>query len=399
MPQAWSTWGLTEQEPLTWLTSQPWATRNQVPFGSYDATRDLDAIERAITLRWRRRAADDARPCWHHHCRGAERRTLAAEQSPVATAGAGLTRGEWPRSGGVVRIRSRCEAGRRRHRHQPDRHLLSARYRCPRVAFGFFPDRTAATVSGDSSALPILAGPHRSCIDLRGDLQADEPVPPTWIVTDTNQRRSTTFGGARDNRGYVLSPTDVDPIEKTKAKASFYPGDDIEDQTAAHYGTVEAVRASSYGSIWRPLPRDAPPRALDAIRQPHGRPASDSSSARASSDLVRHDIDVLQVSRFACAPRSRPQRGTCASRVLTSTMASSERPSTGHPSRKSWAAVRPNVEGTAHDRGRGRTRHRLRHRRDRDSRCRDNPTACGPEQLSERARNAAERPPDLRVRP
>ena len=90
------------------------------------------------------------------------------------------------------------------------------------------------------------------------------------------RRRSVA---SRDNRGYVLSPTDVDPIEKTKAKASFYPGDDIEDQTAADYGTVEAVRASSYGSIWRPLPRDAPPRALDADPTTAWRPASERSLA------------------------------------------------------------------------------------------------------------------------
>ncbi len=280
LSKASSTWGLTDEDQLAWLTDQPWVARVQVPFGTYDSTRYLDVVEAAIA-----HGGDPALPTLleragitqvvvRNDSRWQQLHVPSPREVEEALRNSGL---ELSASYGPL-------LGAEQTGGASGVHPISI-YSLPdastEVARRFAPASSAAVVSGDSSSLAPLQrwGLTDRALVFTSDLTDEQPVPPTWIITDSNRRRTTSFGLTRDNTGYVLGAHDRDPNSSTQADARFYPGDERRNQTVRTYGDLRSVSASSYGSIWVPTPTAAPPNAVDGEPNTSWMPAGERSAA------------------------------------------------------------------------------------------------------------------------
>ena len=264
LAQADFTWGYPAEEPMQWLATVPWATRNIVPLGGTDATVVLDTIENALSRggdvgldaylaqngfstvvvrndgKWRRYGAPSP-----------ESINLAVRASglvPEASIGPKLLSPADPLT--------------------PDIALRQIEvYSVPAfTADGLattFPKETAAVVSGDSGAalrLQEFGLADRALILARDADPAD--LPSEWIITDTNRRRYTSFGLNRANGSYVLTPTEGGP-NGLPLERGLLPATDISGETTMARRGVTEITASSYGSFLVPIPEAAPGRAID----------------------------------------------------------------------------------------------------------------------------------------
>ena len=262
--QADFTWGYTGEEPMQWLSEVPWATRNIVPQGSTSATTVLDTIERTISA-----GGDPALDeylavngfstvvvrndtKWQEY--GAP--SPQAVNSAVRASGLELQESFGPAVPGATDPLT------------PDLELSQIEvYSVPAFTSDglarSFPTSTAAVVTGDSgSALRLeqygLA--DRALITAQDADPAD--LPDEWIITDSNRRRYVSFGLNRANGSYVLTPTEGGPNGQPLERG-LLPGTVLSSQTTAARTGVREVTASSYGSIFVPVPEAAPSRAVD----------------------------------------------------------------------------------------------------------------------------------------
>ncbi len=127
-------------------------------------------------------------------------------------------------------------------------------------------------MSGDpGSLLSVLAS---GVADGRATVLSGDPAAATtssssspaatWALTDGNQRQVTSFGGIRDNKSYVLGPSQSLPGQSTAIPASFAVVSGSSHQTVSAPVGAATVSASSFGSS--PLisvPRDGPMAAFD----------------------------------------------------------------------------------------------------------------------------------------
>jgi arabinofuranan 3-O-arabinosyltransferase len=257
-------WGYTAEEPFQWLLAQPWATRNLAPLGSDQATVALDAIETASS-----QGGNPALPAFL--ARSGFSTVVVRNDGNGARYGA-----PDPQSYNQALLLSGLERTASFGPEVP----APVGALTPNIALSMMevysvpgysseglvdasPTDTAAVVSGDASAGLVLEQfglGHRTWIAAT-DL-GSQPVPPQWIVTDTNRRRYTQFGLNRANGSHVLTPTEEGPNQRPLERGTL-PGQDPADQTVAEMDGVASVDSSTYGSLFIPIPEAAPFSAID----------------------------------------------------------------------------------------------------------------------------------------
>jgi arabinofuranan 3-O-arabinosyltransferase len=286
LPNADFNWGYTAEEPLFWLTDQPWATRSLVPLGTYSAIRYLDAVEDVVAS-----GGDTALIDFLQRggvstvlVRNDDNGTLYGAPSPTAVSeslvASGLARAA--SFGPVVK-----------HEHGPAGEDLRAIdiYAVPpgsgadhRVASYTAAD--AAVVSGDEASPLALDGWNLAdrALLLAEDMSPSTTLPGQWIVTDGHRRRAIGFGATRNNKGYVLAADEPVP-----GGTQLYPDDLAQHETVAVRNGITAVTASTYGSVFVALPEWAPGRAVDGDPSTAWAPAIEAPLAHQflRVDLVR----------------------------------------------------------------------------------------------------------------
>jgi arabinofuranan 3-O-arabinosyltransferase len=307
LSQSSSTWGYSEEEPLQWLTDQPWATRSIAPLGGEGSIAYLDTVEAAIE-----RGGDPGLPMflgragfstvvarndadWQQY--GApdpvevNRSLVASGLNPVA-------------SFGPLLERPAGSAG-------SDLHEIEV-YEVPDAARSIaYPADTALLVSGGVDSLLALADAglgDRAAI-LGRDYRSALPLPPNWVITDGNQRRYASFGSNRDNQSYLLGQTQ-NAVAGQPPGQGFYGTDNPASGTVATVTGVADITASSYGAPLVALPEVAPNKALDGdpstawVAAPLG---NDSTGQWLQVDLERpSELDHISVRLLEDGPW-RPQ--------------------------------------------------------------------------------------------
>ncbi len=259
LPQSDSTWGYTEQEPLQWLTTTPWATRSIAPLGGRGSIEYLDTVEAAIS-----RGGD---PQLVAFLRRAGFSTMVVRNdaewarnrapNPVRVNAALMASGLEPAASFGPPVQGLGAEG-----HDLQQIQLYAVPDAERLVS--YPVAGSLLVSGGTDSLLAVsaAGLGDRAAVLASDLAPGQPVPPNWVVTDGNQRRYIDFGRNRDNRSYLLSSSQ-DAVPGVLAGQGFFPGTNAASQTTAYTDGVAGVRASSYGARATSRPEVAPVRALD----------------------------------------------------------------------------------------------------------------------------------------
>ena len=259
MPHADFRWGYTEEEPLFWLTDQPWATRMLIPLGSYGAIQYLDVVEDAIA-----RGGDPSLVGFLQRggfstvlVRNDGRAGLVGAPRPpelhdaLLASGLEVVASFGPELDDVVGVDGAAL-------HAIDVYAVPTPGGDRRVAVYAAAD--AAVVSGDPGAALALSPWELAdrALVLAADADAGDTAPPAWIVTDGNRRRGISFGATRNNQGYSLSATEPLPPPMQE-----FPGTQLEDQTVVVRDVVADVEASSFGSVFASQPEWAPSRAVD----------------------------------------------------------------------------------------------------------------------------------------
>ena len=133
-----------------------------------------------------------------------------------------------------------------------------------------FPLADPLVISGSVGSLLPLAGAGvlqgRAAVLARDPHSAGVSSSPgaTWVVTDGNQRRATSFGEIDDNQSYLLGPGQVPGDSLPGVPLSYGIGTGAGSQTVAAPIGASSVTASSYGST--PLydePSEGPASAFD----------------------------------------------------------------------------------------------------------------------------------------
>ncbi len=125
-------------------------------------------------------------------------------------------------------------------------------------------------VSGDAGSLLPLTGAGvttgRASV-LSGDNRASGTASSpdaTWAITDGNQRRSTAFGGIRNNESYLLNPGQILPGTPTGVAQTFTVVPGTQHQTVEAPVGASSVSASSFGSSFLyDDPSEGPAAAFD----------------------------------------------------------------------------------------------------------------------------------------
>ncbi len=134
-----------------------------------------------------------------------------------------------------------------------------------------FPAADPLVVSGSSGSLLPLAG--AGVLTGRAAVLAHDPDATgsasapgaTWVVTDGNQRRATSFGEIDDNQSYLLGPGQLPGDSVPGVPLTYSIGTAAGSQTVAAPIGASSVSASSYGST--PLydePSEGPAAAFDS---------------------------------------------------------------------------------------------------------------------------------------
>jgi arabinofuranan 3-O-arabinosyltransferase len=273
-------WGAPGDEPMLWLSKQPWAVRNSIPFGGVNSTRWLDAIERQLG----QRSAPN----------------LAAT---LARAGVGyvLVRNDLPSQpsdlppsndeihtalaySGLKRVASfgPLVAGRRtgveaflKVPPAPGRYPSLEIYALPAAhRVDSYPAGSLAVLSGGPEALPLLASgdalgnrPTVLAADLAAGEEGHDQLPPslkpsTWIDTDTLTRRDEQFGAIHSGSSYLLAEGQNAAGQSTSPHTRL-DVDPSGHQTTAAIRGIKSVTASNYGYALTVAPSASPAAAVD----------------------------------------------------------------------------------------------------------------------------------------
>ena len=226
LPLSSSTWGFTAEEPFEWGTSAEWAVRQIAPLGSSGATRVLDTVEATIEK--------GGSPDLAAYLRRAGFSTVllrndgdwasSGAPSPLQTTLAVQASGLVPVASFGPAAPASTEVGLSNLLVHPiDIYEVPDTASMQPVSTTTVAD--SALVSGDAGTpLDLVGTPleDRSVL-LAADYRDGDPLPPTWLVTDGNQRTFTSFGLNRLNRSYVLSGDEPAP-----------GGGDVGRRSAAH---------------------------------------------------------------------------------------------------------------------------------------------------------------------
>jgi len=293
-------WGRPLDEPMSWLSSTPWASRALVPLGNVGMIRWMDAIEQELSL-------------------GSAPGLVAA----LARAGVGqvLIRNDlddqnWDIPPSTSEIYRALASSGLRHAASfgpmvfdragaKDRLIPSLANPTGKVPaldvwvvpggaspVSAYPADSTVVVSGGAEATVQLAahgllGPDQAVVlasDLAGPgaaasdpsmsssgglvqaLPASEIIGPTttMVATDTFTRRDTQFGVVHDGTSYLLGAGEVAAGEDHPPKQWIDVPPDGHQTVAAYTGGV-TVRASSYGSSLVTEPDVAPAAAVDGL--------------------------------------------------------------------------------------------------------------------------------------
>ncbi len=262
LPLSSSTWGYTSEEPFEWGTTAEWAVRQIAPLGSAGATRVLDTIEAEIERGGSPRLAA--------YLRDAGFSTVLVRndgdwQSSSAPSPAQVTLAV--RASGLEQVASFGPVYQVTGLTNLLVHPIEM-FQVPDAAsmspVSTTPVAASAVVSGDAATPLDLAGSalgDRSVV-MAADHREGDPLPPTWLVTDGNQRTFTTFGSNRTNRSYPLTADEPGP-GGTDVDLGLLPTERVDDQTVAVRSGVRQVTASTYGSLFVSLPELGPQQAVD----------------------------------------------------------------------------------------------------------------------------------------
>lgn len=299
LPFASYDWGRPLDEPMSWLSSTPWASRSLVPLGNVGMTRWMDAIEQELSL-------------------GSAPGLVAA----LSRAGVGqvLIRNDlddqnWdipPSTSEVYRalatsgLRHAASFGpmvaeRASARDRLISSLATPTGKVPALDVWVVPGGTSAVSAYPADSTMVVSGGAEAAVQLtaHGLLGADRALvlasdlapaagqsaalasasgglvqaPPaseiigpttTMVATDTFTRRDTQFGAIHDNTSYLLG-ADEDVPGSTGPPSQWIDVPPDGHQTVAAYAGGVRVRASSYGSSLVTEPDVAAAAAVDGL--------------------------------------------------------------------------------------------------------------------------------------
>jgi arabinofuranan 3-O-arabinosyltransferase len=270
------TWGNPQDEPLAVLASTSVTVRSIIPLGSDGNTEMLSAVEEALSTgtaqpglsQYLSRSGIDfvvERNDLNLHATGAP---PPAQVHEVLSETPGLVE---VAAFGPYLPRTQVEQGDLPVYDRPSylrlRPVEIYQVEPPVSEVQTFPLSNPLVVSGSSDSLLPLAG--AGVLAGRAVVLAKDPhkagaassINATWVITDGNQRRATSFGRIDDNISYLLGP-DQGSNGSTPLTYGSLGATDAET-VAAPIGAA-SVSATSYGSTpLLPEPSDGPASAFD----------------------------------------------------------------------------------------------------------------------------------------
>ncbi len=270
-------WGTTNDQPIEALSNVPWGDRNIAPLGSIGNTQFLDALDRVL-------ANGQPVPGLAEYLASAGVRYLLVENdinsSETGSPPAVTIRTALAGDPGISRVAQfgpvvvNDDSG---PFAEVDFAPLSETsglraleiYQVATTGSGnsmvtTYPASTGVVLSGGpQGVLPLAASGQlaNQAVALAGDVLAPKFTDPTWVDTDSQQLRDTTFGQLYDNVSYVLQPNEAAPTVGGNPKEwTVVPGNRHETVSVLH--GAASVTASSYGTPVDRIPGYQP---LDAF--------------------------------------------------------------------------------------------------------------------------------------
>jgi len=256
-------WGTTNDQPIETLSSVPWGDRNIAPLGSIGNTQFLDQLDQVL-------ANGQPVPGLAQYLSTAGVRYLLVENdvntsetgSPPAVTIRTVLAGE----AGITRVAqfgptvANSDSGPFAEvEFDPiavtsNLHALEI-YQVQPTGSGnsmvtTYPATRGVVLSGGpQGVLPLAASGELNgqAVALAGDPLAPKFTDPTWVDTDTQQLRDTTFGQLYDDVSYVLQPGQSAPTVGGKPQEWAVVLGNSHETTSVLSGAA-SVTASSYGT-------------------------------------------------------------------------------------------------------------------------------------------------------